>query len=348
MRSSFLGFIVLACAGALVSLTPGCGSGSILRAADGGGDDDVVDADVDDIDAGGGPIDAGLPTADASPQTTRLRVTNRCDEPIWIAHSANVGDTQNVKLVDGAFHDYDVPASGLASARFWPKTGCDPAGQNCKIGDNGEGGGAPCGPAGCQPPIDSKFEVTFPPEGAQDATFYNLSLVDGYTLPFKVVPKGAGAEQGSCVTSDCAGLTLDACPGNENMSGGGEFAQYASIDLRVKDPTNAARTIGCLSPCKKWNYSLPYGLNQPENQDPGLHMCCPTPIDPGTGNCTEANGCIGPDACRATSDPMSVEHTSYVALIHTMCPSAYSYSYDDAMGLHACPADTAFEVIFCP
>ena len=42
------------------------------------------------------------------------------------------------------------------------------------------------------------------------------------------------------------------------------------------------------------------------------------------------------------------DSTSYVAAIHAMCPSAYSYAYDDANGLHACSSSTAFEVTFCP
>jgi hypothetical protein len=53
-------------------------------------------------------------------------------------------------------------------------------------------------------------------------------------------------------------------------------------------------------------------------------------------------------ACSSTADPRSVVHTGYVAAIRSMCPSAYSYAYDDANGLHACPSDTSFEVTFCP
>jgi Thaumatin family len=300
------------------------------------------------------PIDAaGDPASrfDASPlpaQAARLRVVNRCTAPIWIAHSNNLGADQNVALADGAFHDYDIPAAGLASVRFWPKTGCDASGHGCKTGDNGEGGGAPCGPGGCTPPFDSKFEITFSATGAADPTYYNLSLVDGYTLPFAVRPVGAGAGAGSCVASDCGALTLDACPSNDNLSGGGAFPAFAAVDLRVKDPADASRTIACMAPCKEWNYPAPYGLGKSEALDPGLHLCCPTPIDPASGNCTAGNGCIGPDACRAASDPLSVVHTSYVGLIHARCPSAYSYSYDDAQGLHACPSTTGFEVTFCP
>jgi len=54
------------------------------------------------------------------------------------------------------------------------------------------------------------------------------------------------------------------------------------------------------------------------------------------------------EACSNTGDPLSVVHTDYVAAMRSMCPSAYSYAYDDAAGLHACSSQTQFEVVFCP
>lgn len=296
------------------------------------------------------PPDAAPPRVDAAPlppQPTRLRIVNRCPERIWIAQSDNVPGAPNVPLAPGAFHDYAIPEAGLAAARFWPKLGCDESGHACAIGDTGEGGGAPCGPDGCHPPVDSKFEVTFAPAGSADATFYNLSLVDGYTLPFTVTPKGPGAGVGGCTASDCSQLTVDACPSGEDL-GGDLYPEYAGVDLRLRDPADPARTLACVSPCKAWSYPAPYGLGRPESEDPGLHLCCPTPIDPASGACTAASGCISPEACRDPGDPLSVEHTDFVALVRARCPTAYSYSYDDAAGLHACPADAAFEVVFCP
>jgi hypothetical protein len=161
-----------------------------------------------------------------------------------------------------------------------------------------------------------------------------------------VVPRGDGAEQGGCVTSDCSHLSLDQCPGDEDLSGQGQNQSYAHEDLRIRD--GQGHVIGCLSPCKKWNYPAPWGLGQPESADPGLHLCCPTPIDPASGQCTAANACMTSDSCRNAADPVSVVHTQYVAAMRSMCPSAYSYSYDDAAGLHNCPSSTGFEVIFCP
>lgn len=270
-----------------------------------------------------------------------LTVKNNCAQPIWITHSENVKTSQNVKLNKGASFVYNVPDSGIAATRFWPKTGCNENGLNCKIGDSV----APCPAGGCQPPIESKFEATFAAKGGAYQTWYNLSQVDGYTLPFKVVPTGDGAGTGNCVTSDCSGLTLDKCPGNEDL-GNGVIGGYANQDLRVRD--SSGNVIGCMAPCKKWNYPAPWGLGKPENADPGLHMCCPTPIDPNSGQCTAANACMTSQACSNTGDPLSVEHTDYVNVMRQMCPTAYSYAYDDAAGLHACPSTTSFEVTFCP
>jgi len=79
-----------------------------------------------------------------------------------------------------------------------------------------------------------------------------------------------------------------------------------------------------------------------------LHLCCPTPINPTTGGCSISKSCMTSEACSNTGDPLSVVHTDYVAAMRSMCPSAYSYAYDDAAGLHACSSQTQFEVVFCP
>jgi hypothetical protein len=298
------------------------------------------------------PVGASGPGAPPPPPppttlgTTRLRIRNQCSQSIWLAHSDNVPDAQNVMLANGQSHDVAIPDGALSAARFWPKIGCDGSGHDCAMGDNGEGGGKPCPANGCQPPLDSKFEVSFAAKGSSAQTWYNLSQVDGYTLPFKVTPSGSGVGSGSCVASDCSRLSLASCPGDENMSGSGVFPAYAHEDLRVRDARG--NVIACMAPCKKWNYPAPYGLGQSEGAEPGLHMCCPTPIDPASGQCTEANHCMTSPACNDAGDPLSVVHTSYVAAIHAMCPSAYSFAYDDAAGLHACPSDTGFEVVFCP
>ena len=140
----------------------------------------------------GGGTTGGGTTGNLPAQTSRLRIINNCADPIWLAHSSNVPGAQNVRLERSQYHDYAIPSGGLAAARFWPKLGCNANGQQCRVGDNGEGGGVPCGPTGCAPPFDSKFEATFAAVGSSAQTWYNLSLVDGYTLPLSVRPIGPG------------------------------------------------------------------------------------------------------------------------------------------------------------
>ncbi|MFO0696516.1 MAG: carbohydrate-binding protein [Polyangiales bacterium] len=270
----------------------------------------------------------------ASP-TSRLRVRNNCGETLWLDQSTNVPGTRGRRIDPGECYDVPVPDTALASTRFWPRTGCDANGDNCTTGQSS----GPCPASGCQPPIESKFEVTWAdprtcaPQGAPAScvTWYNTSQVDGYTLPFRVTPRGPGANEPGCVPSDCGGLELSQCPSAEDLSEGGRFPQYAAVDLRVMDPRNPGRVIGCMSPCKKLNYPAPWGYGQSEQSSPTVDYCCPTPP-------------ISPQQC--SSGP--VVQSGYVNRLQTMCPSVYSYAYDDADGLHTCPAQTGFDVVFCP
>lgn len=59
-------------------------------------------------------------------------------------------------------------------------------------------------------------------------------------------------------------LSLDKCPTNEAHVN----------DLRVNV---GGKVVGCLSPCKKWNYPTPFGLGKNENDGVGSQLCCPTP-----------------------------------------------------------------------
>lgn len=135
-----------------------------------------------------------------------IKVINSCDKPMWIAHCCSYKYPQNVKVEPGQSHHF--PAyPGLSGFRLWPKMECQGDGNGCLIGQSG-GKGQPCGAGGdwkCAPHIDTKFEATF---GSQH-DYYDMSLVDGYTLPFKLRVKGCGAGSTSI---DCSGLTLANCP----------------------------------------------------------------------------------------------------------------------------------------
>lgn len=80
---------------------------------------------------------------------------------------------------------FTIPDSGWAG-RFWPKIECDNTGQNCAVGQSV----APCPSAGCQPPADTKVEFFYPPinDPQNRNVWYDVSLVDGYSLPMEIIP----------------------------------------------------------------------------------------------------------------------------------------------------------------
>lgn len=252
--------------------------------------------------------------AGAQAQTTRLSIRNNCSFPIWMAslHNADKPPLPDgtVRLATGDIHNYAIPDNGWAG-RFWPKTGCDANGGNCAAGE----AVPPCPATGCQPPADSKVEFFFPAASSGTA-WYDISLVDGYSLPFSIAPRGTSS--GSCVATNCA-LSLTACPQNEIQGLG---------DLQV---VRNGAPVQCLSPCKRWNWPAPTGLGNSEQAGLGKALCCPTPP-------------VSSGECQAGV----VVQTDYVKRVQASCPTAYSYAYDDHAGLHNCPGDTAFDVTLCP
>lgn len=249
----------------------------------------------------------------AANHTTRLSVTNQCDFPVWMATTPNSNMAPLpdgiVKLEKGKSHDYSIANSGWAG-RLWPKIGCNSNGRNCTAGE----AVPPCPPSGCQPPADTKIEFYFPNLASRENAWYDISLVDGYSLPVEIKPRGN--ESGSCITTKC-NLSLNECPQNETQGLG---------DLRV---FNGGKAVQCLSPCKKWNYPAPFGLGKSETESPGIDLCCPY---------NDVNRCrTGP-----------VVRTKFVQTVRKACPTAYSYAYDDEAGLHSCSTPMSFDVKLCP
>jgi hypothetical protein len=244
-----------------------------------------------------------------------IEFTNRCGYDIWVNPLTNGGPGQPilqpgiVRLANYAQYTYQIPDAGWGG-RFWPKSGCDGTGHNCEVGQSVD----PCPVGGCQPPAETKVEFFFPPLNNGYDVWYDISLVDGYSLAAEIVPS---VQQGTCITSHCD-VAVSHCPTNE----------YDVGDLRV---FRNGQAVQCLAPCKRWNYPPPYGLGLPEDIAPGVYLCCPTPP-------------IWPEECRAGI----VVNTQYVQLVHRECPTAYAYSYDDEAGLHNCPNNVSFKVTFCP
>jgi hypothetical protein len=278
----------------------------------------------------------------APPQSdTRLTIVNGCHQPIWIAHIVGGGvgpDAQDVKIAPGgnsSFHT-GLNGGGLSATRFWPKVGCDASGGHCKVGSSGgpaeacviRAPGKPDDYSHCAPPVDPKFEATFA-QGSAAKDVLDMSLVDGYTLPFTLeVHSGSCERHGQAFTGmDCSGLSLVSCPQVEALGG-------QNVSLHATDP-KTGQPGGCYSPCMKlvddkWN---PNGTAVAPDSNLAGPYCC-------------AGAWGTPDAC---NNDGAVLRTEYLKAVKEVCPAAYGYAYDDKTSTIACTTATRYTVTFhCP
>lgn len=112
---------------------------------------------------------------------------NRCAHSIWINPFTSDNGPQlgnGIQRLDqNARVTYNIPNSGW-KGRFWPKVDCDSSGHNCGVGQSVD----PCPRNGCQPPADTKVEFSFPSINDQNTIWYDISLVDGYSLAMDIIP----------------------------------------------------------------------------------------------------------------------------------------------------------------
>ncbi|MGL1901036.1 MAG: thaumatin family protein [Fibrobacterales bacterium] len=277
-------------------------------------------------------------------QPNRLRITNNCNEDLWIEMGAQPdhiallesrGVDLNKYLEAGTSYDYNIPEDRqINGTRYWPKQGCDDTGRNCEIGGSSTCGGS-LGDA-CTPPIESKFEITWEAVDNESVEmYYNASNVDGYTLPYVVIPKGDKVDEWSkCVVVNGSRLDVDKCPEHESLDQDG----YRDFDLSYRN--SDGERIGCYSPCKYLTFED--GLD--EWNDPiALRSCCPTHMD---GNNLIAG--VSSEQCNERDHQFSIWKTQYVDVSHEMAPKIYTFAYDDAGSLYTCHPSTKFEIIFCP
>lgn len=255
---------------------------------------------------------------------------------MWIAHivAGSTGpDVQDIKIDSGASASFqtELNGGGLSATRFWPKMGCDAGGGNCALGDSGGPGegcviripGKPDNYTQCSPPVDTKFEATFAAPSSSTLDCLDMSLVDGYTLPFKL------ETQGSCTrdlqpfnTMDCSGLSLSNCPTEETVAG-------ELKDLRAINP-KSGELVGCYSPClklsdDKWNKTMPVA---PDSKDASPYCC--------------AGSYGNPQQCAAGG----VLQTEYMKSKNQQCPMAYGYPYDDKVATIVCTTTTRYTLTF--
>ncbi len=122
-----------------------------------------------------------------SPNGVQISFKNNCPRTLWLANTGSPA-LPSVTLTQGQSYTYNIDKNAGWNGRIWPKYGCDNSGNNCLFGNSV----APCPSGGCQPPADTKVEFNIPPQPPSRDSWYDVSLVDGYSLPMKIVPRGVG------------------------------------------------------------------------------------------------------------------------------------------------------------
>jgi len=223
------------------------------------------------------------------------------------------------------------------ATRFWPKFGCDWAGHNCTFGASGGPAeycvlrvpGKPDDYSNCAPPLDSKFEATFAATSSTAKDVVDMSLVDGYSLPFKLETTGGSCMRGSTenfTAMDCSKLTVASCPKTETIDG--QVMSLQAVNPKTK------QVAGCYSPCMKltddkWTSG---NASAPDSEQAAPYCCAGSKY----GSPTECSA--GP-----------ILQTQYLAEVRKSCPAAYGYAFDDKTATIACSTSTEYKVTFyCP
>ncbi|KAL6652457.1 hypothetical protein ACP70R_011382 [Stipagrostis hirtigluma subsp. patula] len=165
-----------------------------------------------------------------SPQKYFL-IDNMCNYKVWPANLAGAGspglDFKGVALEPRRLNRILLPVPHGWSGRIWGRTLCpsDATGKfTCVTGDCGTGRLDCAGGSGPTPPA-TVAEFTMDGKGGKDS--YDVSLVDGFNLPMRVLPHGG------CPVSGCAADLNAACPADQQVtSAGGVVACKASAGSR--------------------------------------------------------------------------------------------------------------------
>ncbi|XP_060849449.1 uncharacterized protein LOC132928653 [Rhopalosiphum padi] len=163
-----------------------------------------------------------------------ITIKNNCPFTVWPGIQGNPGHEH---LGNGGFslgsqktRTFNTPQNW--AGRIWGRTRCNGQGK-CETGDCGNK--LQCNGAGGVPPV-SLAEMTFTGAGGLD--FYDVSLVDGYNLPMRMLPTThfTSSKKGKydCKAAGCVSDLNSRCPS----------------ELAVRSGSNV---VACMSACAKFN-----------------------------------------------------------------------------------------------
>lgn len=229
---------------------------------------------------------------------------------------------------------------------FEPTFGCIAGTGQCAFNPSSADGNCPQAPnaKNCPalPPVDN----------------YDISAVDGYTLPMKVDATGTNC---SAPEKDASMLDLGSCPAeNKGTLFSTDAKQQASIDGGISLLTSDARYLkACVAPYK-WMGSKSFG--SPKNNSITSPSCS-------GGGCTSISyyagaGCDASNprlACPANSGPQqrvgpkqdgtfAIQNTHWVRQLYALGYTGYTWQYGDGVGTQTCTAaaNTNYTVTLCP
>ena len=281
---------------------------------------------------------------------------------------------EKCEIKGGATRIFCITDGGAPGGNFRFRMGCDKSGDNCKLGDD-------TGPMagintlfepsfGCKLNQDNKKEIVpgcafnpsasehdFPkfPDCISNPTpqncpsiggtdFFDLSTVDGYTMPMFLKVKGTNCRDGKGprTTTDASMLDIASCPSDgkatlysDNKKQNALIKKDAGISWLTK---SGEYLQGCVSPC---HWFTGGGIGDPVNPDPSSlptappwnsanYYCCqgtPGPQD-GSGACAK-----GPkDGAKTYPIPL----TNYVKSLKAVGYKGYTWQYDDLEGTMTC------------
>jgi len=161
--------------------------------------------------------------------TRRFRVTNRCNEDIWVQQVGQrlPHEPELRLLMSGEHHTFAIPNRGHPAATFIPKTGCDSTGHHCAVESSAVPGidtrlGASWGCLAAKGDDRDSERCTLTQQG-QPSTYvdwWDASAVKGWTMPFSIIVD-SGTKEGNAACRSVVCAKLDAarmCPRAEFLT----------------------------------------------------------------------------------------------------------------------------------
>jgi hypothetical protein len=287
---------------------------------------------------------------------------NKCNYNIWVgAQGIPTPAEGGFFMGPGAERSVEVD-NKLVAGRFWPRTNCKQVngklqcmtGQ-CYIAANQYvDDGTKCNPAnGGQPPYTiAEMTLQLPPF----TDYYDLSLVDGYTVPMKMYPTPGNSgtrltndnSKFNCGTSTCAGFDYSRCPNELKLTNDqGEVIACMSICSAINSATQRA----------KHSYLQNMFNSRTKTGKPMVDLVCCS-CGAGTGGCADANSnyCCSPHnsdpnerggKCFVEEWPLASNGMRYDRVFKDQCDEAYSWQFDDFQSTYQC-IGAGYTMEFCP